>query len=109
MTVPDANVALKAAGGRLTKFGLPIGLAKLVLAARKIKRLRVITLGIKPGFRRRGLDAILYLETIKTARRLGYSGGEMSWTLEDNQMINGAMQALGGRHYKTYRIYSRGT
>ncbi len=80
-----------------------------MLAARKIKRLRLMTLGIKQGFRRRGLDAILYLETIKTARRLGYSGGEMSWTLEDNQMINGAMQALGGRHYKTYRIYSRGT
>src|SRR5690242_8254622 len=32
MTLPDANIALKAAGGRLTTFGLPIGLAKLLLA-----------------------------------------------------------------------------
>ena len=45
MTIPDANFALKAAGGRLTKFGLPIGLVKMVLASRRIRRLRLITLG----------------------------------------------------------------
>jgi hypothetical protein len=33
MTIPDANEALKAANGRLTTFGLPIGLAKLLLVS----------------------------------------------------------------------------
>jgi GNAT superfamily N-acetyltransferase len=107
MTIPDANVALKAAGGRLTRFGLPIGLAKLLLAARKIKRLRLVTLGIKPGYRRRGLDAILYLDTLSTARKLGYTGGEISWTLEDNDLVNRAIESMGGRKYKTYRVYER--
>lgn len=107
MTLPDANIALKAAGGRLTRFGLPIGLAKLVLAARKIKRLRLITLGIKEGFRKRGLDAILYLDTLRTAKRLGYTGGEISWTLEDNHLVNRAIESMGGRKYKTYRVYGR--
>lgn len=107
MTIPDANVALKAAGGRLTRFGLPIGLVKLVLAARKIKRLRLVTLGIKEGFRRRGIDAILYLDTLKTARQLGYTGGEISWTLEDNHLVNRAIESMGGRKYKTYRIYEK--
>lgn len=107
MTLPDANIALKAAGGRLTRFGLPIGLAKLVLAARRIKRLRLVTLGIKEGFRRRGLDAILYLDTLRTARRLGYTGGEISWTLEDNHLVNRAIESMGGRRYKTYRVYER--
>lgn len=107
MTIPDANIAYKAAGGRLTKYGLPIGLVKLVLAARKIKRLRLITLGIKAGYRRRGLDAILYLDTLRTARRLGYTGGEISWTLEDNDLVNRAIESMGGRKYKTYRMYER--
>ncbi|HLL53794.1 MAG TPA: N-acetyltransferase [Myxococcaceae bacterium] len=107
MTLPDANVALKAAGGRLTKFGLPIGLVKLVLAARKIKRLRLVTLGIKEGFRRRGIDAILYLDTLRTARELGYTGGEISWTLEDNHLVNRAIESMGGRKYKTYRLYEK--
>lgn len=107
MTLPDANVALKAANGRLTQYGLPIGLVRMLLAARKIKRLRLITLGIKEGFRRRGLDAILYLDTLRTARELGYTGGEISWTLEDNHLVNRAIESMGGRRYKTYRLYER--
>lgn len=107
MTLPDGNEALKAAGGRLTKYGLPIGLVKMFLASRRIKRLRLITLGIKEGYRRRGLDAILYLDTLRTARELGYTGGEISWTLEDNHLINRAIESMGGRKYKTYRIYGR--
>jgi hypothetical protein len=107
MTLPDANYALKAAGGRLTKWGLPIGLIKLLLASRRIRRLRLITLGIKEGFRKRGIDAVLYLDTISTAKRLGYSGGEISWTLEDNHLVNRAIEMMGGKKTKTYRIYQR--
>jgi hypothetical protein len=107
MTLPDANHALKAAGGRLTRYGLPIGLAKLLLASRRINWLRLTALGIKPHYRRRGLDAILYLETIRTAQRLGYPGGEISWTLEDNDLVNRAIESMGGRRTKTYRVYQK--
>ena len=109
MTIPDANFALKVARGRLTHFGVPTGLVRLMLASRKIRRVRLVTLGIKEGFRKRGLDAILYLETLKTARALGYTGGEISWTLEDNHLINRAIESMGGRRYKTYRLYQRST
>ncbi|WP_224248276.1 N-acetyltransferase [Hyalangium gracile] len=107
MTIPDANHAIKAAGGRLTTFGLPIGLTKMLLASKKIRRLRLITLGIKEGYRRRGLDAILYLDTLRTARELGYEGGEISWTLEDNHLVNRAIESMGGQRSKTHRIYER--
>lgn len=107
MTLPDANIALKAAQGRLTHYGLPIGLAKLLWASRRIRRARLVTLGIKEGYRRRGLDAILYLDTIQTAKRLGYTGGEISWTLEDNVLVNRAIESMGGRQYKTYRVYQK--
>ncbi|WP_163996477.1 GNAT family N-acetyltransferase [Pyxidicoccus caerfyrddinensis] len=107
LTVPDANQAIKAAGGRLTHFGLPIGLAKLLLASRRINRLRLIILGIKEGYRRRGLDAILYLDTLRTAKQLGYVGGEISWTLEDNHLVNRAIESMGAQRSKTYRVYQR--
>lgn len=107
MTIPDANEALKVANGRLTTFGLPIGLVKLLLASRKIRRLRLITLGIKEGYRRRGLDAILYLDTLRTAHALGYEGGEISWTLEDNHLVNRAIESMGGKRSKTHRVYER--
>lgn len=107
LTLPDANLGLKAAGGYLTKFGLPIGLAKLAWATRSNDRLRVLMLGIKPGFQKRGIDAVLYTETLRKAREYGYVGGELGWTTEDNHLINRAIESMGARRYKTYRIYER--
>ncbi len=107
ITLPDANRAIQAAGGYLTHWGLPVGLARMAWAARKIERLRVLLFGIKPGFRRRGLDALLYLETLRTARRLGYDGAELGWVTEDNELMVRAIESMGARRYKTYRIYER--
>ena len=75
ITLPDSNVAIREAGGQLTRWGVPVGLAKMAWAARRIERLRVLLFGIKPGYRRRGLDALLGLEDLRAARRLGYDGG----------------------------------
>lgn len=105
MTLPDLNQALIHVGGRLTTFGLPIGLAKFLWHSRKITQLRLITLGVKEAYRKRGLDAILYLDTLRTARKLGYEGGEISWTLEDNVLVNRSIELMGARRYKTYRVY----
>jgi GNAT superfamily N-acetyltransferase len=107
LTIPDANEAIKTAHGRLTTFGLPIGLAKLLLASRRIRRLRLVLLGTVEGYRRRGLDAILYLDTLNKARELGYEGGEISWTLEDNHLVNRAIESMGGKQSKRYRVYEK--
>jgi GNAT superfamily N-acetyltransferase len=107
ITLPDANRAIQAAGGYLTRWGLPVGLARMAWAARTIDRLRVLLFGIKPGFRRRGLDALLYLETLRTARRLGYDGAELGWVTEDNELMVRAIESMGARRYKIYRIYDR--
>jgi GNAT superfamily N-acetyltransferase len=107
LTLPDSNRAIRAANGQLTRWGFPIGLMRMAWAARDIDRLRVLLFGIKPGYRRRGLDALLYLETIRTARRLGYDGAELGWTTEDNELMNRAIESMGARRYKTYRIYEK--
>lgn len=103
ITLPDMNLAIKAAGGYL----FPFGLAKLLWAARKIDRLRVLLFGIKDGFRRRGIDALLALETFQAAQKLGYASAEMGWVMEDDTLINRTIQATGARRIKTYRVYER--
>lgn len=108
ITLPDANIALKATGnGRLTTFGLPIGLAKLLLASKKIKSGRLAILGIKAGFRKRGIDSVLFLDTFNNCRKQGWWGGEISWTLEDNDMVNRPIEVFGCTKYKTYRVYKK--
>ena len=107
ITLPDANQAIKTANGKLTTFGLPIGLAKMLLKLKKIKTGRLAIMGIKTGFRKRGLDSVLFLDTFLAARKLGWKGGEISWTLEDNTLVNRAIEIFGARKYKTYRVYGK--
>jgi len=107
--VPDYNQALRHVNGRLTRFGLPVGLAKLMWYARGIDKVRLITLAVKPGWRRRGVDALLIVEAIRRANALGYAGGEVSWTLEDNEPMIRAIEASGCTKTKTYRVYQAPT
>ncbi len=109
LTLPDLNQALKHVKGRLTMFGLPIGLAKLLWYSRRIDRVRLMALGVKAGWRRRGIDAVLVVETIRRAHQHGYSGGEISWTLEDNHLVNRAIEATGCTRTKLYRVYQTRT
>lgn len=101
LALPDLNRALKAANGRLWPFGL----ARMLIESRRIRDLRVLTLGVIEAYRRRRIDALLYAELWKTAARRGMRGAELSWMLEDNLAIRVPMEKLGARVYKTYRLY----
>lgn len=103
ITLPDTNIAQKAAGG----FLFPFGLAKMLWAARGIDRLRGLLFGIKDGWRRRGIDALLAQETHQQAVKLGYASGELGWVVEDDRLMNRTIQATGARRIKTYRVYER--
>lgn len=107
ITLPDANQAIKLAKGYLTTFGLPIGLVKMLLGLKKIRSGRLAILGIKQGYRRRGLDSVLFLDTFNKSKALGWKGGEISWTLEDNDLVNRAIEIFGCKKYKTYRVMGK--
>jgi GNAT superfamily N-acetyltransferase len=107
LCVPDINVALKKIDGRLTSYGLPIGLAKLLYYKKRIRTARLIALGVKPKYRRGGIAEMLVLRIIEDAMiKRGFTG-ELSMTLEDNHLINRFLAAIGAKKYKTYRIYQK--
>ena len=108
MTLPDVNEAIRPLNGRLTTWGLPIGLLKLLRGMKRIKTARMAVLGLMEGYRRRGIAELLILRTLDFGKnQLGYTGAELSWTLEDNVLVNRTIESVGGRRYKTYRIYSK--
>jgi GNAT superfamily N-acetyltransferase len=104
MALPDFNQVLIRLNGRLLPFGL-FKLLWLTKVRHVIDGVRVLTMGILPEYRRRGLDNIFYYETFERGVARGYKWGEFSWILENNDMMNRAAQNLGYRKYKTYRIY----
>ncbi len=108
LCVPDINVALRQVNGRLTTFGLPIGLAKLLYYKNRIKTCRLVALGVIPKYRRHGIAEMLVLHIIEEAMlKRGYVG-EGSLILENNRLMNRFLEAIGAEKYKTYRIYRRG-
>ncbi|GAA2449126.1 GNAT family N-acetyltransferase [Streptomyces macrosporus] len=105
--LPDANQALRAARGRLTTLGVPVGLLRITRAARRIDRVRVIVTGIRKPHRARGLGAALMVEAQRAAFRLGYTESELSWLLEDNRDANRYAEAFGGVLFRRHRLYRR--
>lgn len=103
LTLPDYNQVLKHLGGRL----LPFGWAKFLWYRRKIDRVRVFALGVKPRYRTTGIAAKLYIEHLDAAERTGVTGGTMGWILENNRPMNKSIEALGGTVIKRFRLYER--
>jgi len=107
LCVPDINVALRHINGRLTTFGFPIGLLKLLYYKSRIRTARLIALGVIEKYRRAGIAEMLVLRIVEDAMIKHGFTGELSLTLEDNFMINRFLEAIGARRYKTYRIFKR--
>ncbi len=103
LALPNVNQAIRHLNGRL----FPFGLFKFLWYRRRVKGIRVITLGLKEEYRRTGLAPLFYMEIFKRAMSKGHTFGESSWILEDNQIMRGAADKMGFRPYKTYRLYER--
>jgi hypothetical protein len=103
LMLPDYNVAIAKTGGRL----LPFGWLKFLLATKSIKTVRVVTLGIKKPYRLSGIQSIMMADSLRFLLKKGYTGAEVSWLLEDNELVIGAVRLWGGKLYKTYRIYEK--
>jgi hypothetical protein len=103
LTLPDVNQALAHMNGRL----LPLGWAKFLWYRRKIDGCRVFALGVKPEHQHLGIAAAFYIEHLVEADPDGIWWGEMGWILETNEPMNRAMEGMGGRIVKRYRIFEK--
>jgi GNAT superfamily N-acetyltransferase len=103
LSLPDFNVVLSELNGRL----LPFGWIKAVRAQRKIDKIRVFALGVKPEYQHTGVAAALYRDVWNAVGKRNFWGAETGWILEVNEPMNRAMEALTGRIIKRYRLYER--
>ena len=83
LAMPDYNIPLKPLQGRLLTPKL---------------------LGFIPA---KGLESAMLIEGLRVGIAAGVTESEASWILEDNVMMCRMLEAIGGRAYKTYRLYER--
>jgi hypothetical protein len=103
LSLPDYNIPLKKVNGKL----FPIGILRLIYNKRKIDRIRVVAIGVKPNYQDKRLGAVLYHQTMDIIHtkypHIKYV--EASWINEYNIPMNRALKWMGLTIYKTYRIY----
>ncbi|WP_394835130.1 hypothetical protein LVJ94_52390 [Pendulispora rubella] len=109
VTLPNLNEMIPDLRGSL----FPFGWAKLLyrLKVQGPRSARLIILGVRRKYRNvrkyAGLSAFLYGELALSGKRIGIEWGELGWTLEDNGAVNAGIKVMGGKNYKTYRIYEK--
>ena len=104
LAIPDINQTLiKIKNGRL----FPTGIFKLLLGKKRINYVRVLALGVNKEFRKAGIEAYFYAEIIQKAIDKKLKGGEASWILEDNEMMNKGLLKMNATVYKRYRILEK--
>jgi GNAT superfamily N-acetyltransferase len=105
--LPNINEVLSRARPGPSLLSSYLAAIRLLLGRRKVKLLRVFAMGVVEEYRGRGVDALFYYETVKRAVKHGYTEAEASWILANNDMMNRAIEMMGAKVYKTYRIYQK--
>ena len=105
IALPDLNVVFRSnRSGRL----FPVIFRLLwALKMKKIRRARILLLGVVPAFQGKGIDAILYHWIWTKSGERGIYWGEAGWILEDNPAMNAGLEKMTFRVYKTYRLYDK--
>jgi len=62
-------------------------------------------MGVKESHRKKGIEAIMIHKTIVEAQKLGYEEADLSWVLENNEMMNRQLEKMDADRYKEHRLY----
>jgi GNAT superfamily N-acetyltransferase len=103
LVIPDVNQALRPLRGKL----LPFGWWKLLRGLGKIDAMRGMVMGVRPRFRKLGIDYAFYTEGLKVAHARGYRTIELSWILAHNVELIHALERLEAIETKRYRLYEK--
>ena len=80
---------------------------KVILFKNRPKGFRLGYLGVKPKYRRLGLDGVMLWKQKEYSREKGYEYCDMGWVLKDNVMTIRLIEMIGATPSKTYTIFEK--
>ncbi|TFG89332.1 MAG: hypothetical protein E4H16_03795 [Candidatus Atribacteria bacterium] len=101
--MPNYNEVLKVMKGRTN----PLAMLKAYFKSRHITTARVITMGVIKEYQSRGIDLVFHYYSFKNGIPMGIKEAELSWVLEDNDMMIREAELFDAKIYKTYRIFDK--
>jgi hypothetical protein len=103
IAMPDISDGVKKCRGRL----LPFGFIDVLRASRKTKRLVLLLGSIDPRYQGRGIEVIMGIKMLESAKKYGKTVLDSHLELETNTKVRAEMERMGGVVYKKYRIYQK--
>ncbi len=101
--MPDLTAGIQKARGRL----LPFGFVHILRASKKTKQLDLLLGAIKEKYRGLGLDVMMGVSMIESARQAGYEIIDTHHEMEANVKVRAEMERMGGVLYKKFRVYQK--
>jgi len=86
-------------------FLIPFGIIHVLLAGKKSKQLNLMLGAVDPKYQGRGLDVIMGIKMLKSAKEEGKTTIDSHLELEYNTKVRAEMEKMGGKVYKRYRLY----
>ena len=99
----DMGKGIQKARGRL----LPFGFIHLLQAGKRSDQLNLLLGAIHPDYQGKGLDVIMGIRLLASARKLGKTTIDSHLELEYNHKVRAEMERVGGKVYKRFRIYEK--
>ena len=103
LSLLDYNQLLKPLRGRL----FPFGWWSLLTGKRRIDGMRGMVMGVRPRFRKMGIDYAFYHESLMASHQYGLKHIDLSWILAENSELTNAVFRLRAHGYKRHRLYEK--
>ena len=104
VTLPSLSKALKKSRGRLLPFGWAHLLNALYL--NRPDTLDLLLVAVKPEYRNKGLNSVMFCDLIPSLIKLGFRYAESNPELETNLKVQSLWSAFDSRIHKRRRVYS---
>jgi hypothetical protein len=101
--IPDMTEGIQKARGRL----LPFGFIKVLRAGKKTKQLDLLLGAIAEKYRGLGLDVMMGVKMLESARAAGFEIIDTHHEMEANVKVRAEMERMGGVVYKKFRVWQK--
>ena len=101
VSIPELSPGIKRARGRM----MPFGWVHILRASRKTKMLTLLLGAIKEPYRGLGLDSLLGLRLLESAKKAEMEFIDSHLILENNTRMRAEVERIDGKVYKKFRIF----
>jgi len=100
---PDVNEILIKLNGRLAPFGF----LRFIFGLGRIRGMRIAALGVRPEFRKLGIETLLIHKVHERVHTRPYQRSEFSVVMENNLRMRNLLERFGFKLCRRYRLYTR--